>query len=102
MKPLARTDRMIKQVVGQETLVYDPRAESACCLNPLAAAVWHLCDGEHTVPEIAALVAAQVDLPEGLDAETAVWRALEELEENNLIDGPLEVAAAGMVRRDVL
>jgi hypothetical protein len=106
MKPLARTDRLIKQVVGQDTLVYDKGDDSALCLSSLASAVWRRCDGQHTVEEIAAEVAREITLPEGVDPEAAVWRALEELDEYKLLretpDGTVKAAFASTRRRELL
>lgn len=103
MKPVARKDRLVKQVVDQETLVYDQAEDTACCLNSLASAVWRQCDGEHTVEEIADVVAAEVELPEGVEAETAVWGALNELAEHNLVDfGEGSLESTGMHRREAM
>jgi len=106
MKPIARKDRLIRQVVDQDTLVYDPADDTACCLNALASAVWRHCDGTRTVEEIAALVAAEVPLPSGVEAVDAVWRVVEELEQNNLLavsaDEALAVGDGGMRRRDLV
>lgn len=106
MKPIARKDRLIKQVVEQDTLVYDPADDTACCLNSLASAVWRRCDGTRTVDEIASLVAAEVSLPAGVDAVDAVWRVVEELEQNNLLAVSAEEAMTpgegGMHRRELV
>ncbi|HVX40728.1 MAG TPA: PqqD family peptide modification chaperone [Gemmatimonadaceae bacterium] len=85
MNPIARTDRLIKQVVDQDTLVYDSADDSACCLNVLASAVWRRCDGEHSVEQIAELVSKEIELPEGVDPKAVVWRVLDELEEHHLV-----------------
>lgn len=85
MKPLARTDRLIKQVVDQDTLVYDPADASACCLNSLASRVWGYCDGQHSVEDIARLIASEVVLPFGVEPEDAVWEVLDELVAHDLL-----------------
>ncbi len=106
MKPVARTDRLIKQVVDQETLVYDPDDDTACCLNSFATLVWRQCDGAHSVEQIAALVSAEMQFPDGVTAEDAVWRVLDELEEHRLIsmpaDGDVEEATSGIRRRELV
>lgn len=101
MKPVARTDRLIRQVVGQETLVYDPADDTACCLNPLATLVWRQCDGTHTVDEIAAAVQQEMALVDSAEAEEAVWRVLDELEKHNLLT-PEKAGEKHLPRRDVI
>lgn len=106
MKPVARTDRLIKQVVDQDTLVYDPAEDTACCLNSLASFVWRLCDGKHSVEDIADALSREIKLPYGVEPEDAVWEVLDELKAHHLLaapaDGSLEEASAGMHRRDVV
>ena len=102
MKPTARSNRLVKQVVDQEILVYDQADDTACCLNSLASAVWNLCDGERTVEEIAAAVAADVVVAGEVDPETAVWGALNELAEHNLVDFGGGAEEAGIHRREAL
>ena len=103
MKPVARTDRLVKALVEQDTLVYDQADDTACCLNSLASAVWRNCDGERSVEEIADVVTTEVDLPEGVEPETAVWGALNELEEHKLVAfGEGDLDETGMHRREAL
>jgi hypothetical protein len=101
MKPVARTDRLIRQVVGQETLVYDPADDTACCLNPLATLVWRQCDGTHSVDEIAATVQHELSLVDSVEAEEAVWRVIDELEKHHLLQ-PVKASEKQVPRRDVL
>jgi hypothetical protein len=104
MKPLARTDAIIKQVVGDETLLYDTNDASARRLNQVSSCVWRHCTGKNTVQEIAMLLAAEVTLPAGADAEAVVLGSLEELEQHGLlVAGTAEGGVAGgFGRRDVL
>ena len=69
--------------VDGELLVYDPERQHIHHLNPVASTVWHLCDGQRTVPAIAA--AATSELGEPVDDEH-VRLALELLENASLID----------------
>ena len=106
MKPVARTDRIIKHVVGQDTLIYDAAGDTACCLNSLAALVWRHCDGEHTEEQIAAFVSAEIELPPDVDPVDVVLRVIDELEAHRLVSVPAEDgagrASSGMGRRDVV
>ena len=106
MKPVARTDRLLKQSVDQEMLVYDPADDTACCLNSLATFVWRLCDGKHSVEEITDLLSRGFKLPYGVEPEDAVWEVLDELKAHRLLVAPAEGASdeapAGMRRRDAV
>jgi len=88
-KPIARADELVVEEVGDELLVYDQNNECAHSLGVPATRVWRACDGETTVEALS----ARLDM----DADT-VGRALEELEECNLLDSgqPLE----GITRRE--
>jgi hypothetical protein len=88
-KPVARADELVVEEVGDELLVYDQTNETAHSLSVAAARVWRACDGERS----ARALSVELDM----DADT-VARALEELDECNLLDhgGPL----TGMTRRE--
>jgi uncharacterized protein len=46
-----------------EKVVYDPRTHEVSVLNPTAAFIFELCDGEHSVEEILEALAARYDAP---------------------------------------
>jgi len=50
--PIARTDGLIEQELGDEILIYDLERHHATCLNHHAATVWKLCDGSNSVSDI--------------------------------------------------
>jgi hypothetical protein len=83
MATKARSEELLIDTVGDELVVYDTREHAMHRLNPTAAAVWRLCDGRRTAPEIAALLS--VDRPAPVD-EDAVVLALEELEAAGLLE----------------
>lgn len=85
--PLARTDELVVEQVGDEVLIYDQRIHDAHCLSAAAGQVWRACDGK-TPPQ-------QLGAQLGLDRRT-VERALEELDRCRLLDGGSE---SGMTRR---
>jgi hypothetical protein len=82
MKPLARVDQLTVETLGDETLVYDLSNNKAHCLNRTAAAVWRLCDGQNTIPAIAARLRQELDAT--LD-DSVVPVALQELSKANLL-----------------
>ena len=51
--PAARSDGLLIESVGDETVIYDTRSKEAHCLKPLAAIVFGCSDGRATVGEIA-------------------------------------------------
>lgn len=91
--PLARSDRLVVEQVGDEVLIYDQDTAAAHCLSPHAAAVWRACDGQTTNDQIA----AKLDL----DPE-AVRRALEELERCALLETLTVPSGDGVTRRQTI
>ena len=76
-KPVARTENLVVEEIGDEVLIYDQRIDEAHCLSVSAGQVWRACDGTMDAKELAAKLV--------LDADT-VTRALQELEECSLLD----------------
>jgi len=101
MKPNARKEELVIQVVGDETIVYDERRNHAHRLNRTAAMVWQHCDGEHTVADLQAALQQNTD---ALVTEEIVWLALGRLEKEQLLAEPLArpADAPRLTRRDVL
>ena len=87
MIPLARTNNLLISQVGEEVIVYDRERDTAHCLNAMAARVWHYCDGQNTVEDIAQLLEEdlEVSADEDVDWRGLVWLTLEELERFYLI-----------------
>jgi hypothetical protein len=94
LKPVARSEDLLIEEVGDELLVYDQLSNQAHCLGTLAARVWQACDGETS----AEALASKLDL----DSDS-VARALAELSDCKLLegDGPLVVSNGGITRRDL-
>jgi len=55
-KPRRRADVSPRSLDERETILYDPQTDSIHVLNPAARIIWELCDGEHTVDDIAIAV----------------------------------------------
>lgn len=83
-KPRSRTDKLVVQDVDGEVLIYDLSNDKAFCLNSTSAAIWKLCDGEHSVVEIADQIRKEL---RAKDSEDLVWLALDQLKKENLISG---------------
>ena len=91
-KPLARSEDLVVEEVGNDLLVYDLYADKAHSLSAPAARVWQRCDGKTSIETLSA----------ELDMDTdAVSRALDELNGCELLDtGPAESGATGTTRRE--
>jgi hypothetical protein len=92
-RPKARSEQLLVQRTGQETLVYDERSHRAHCLDARATRVWELCDGGRTENEIAAAYG------EGEAGRAVVGWTLGELEKSALLEGSADAARASLNRR---
>jgi hypothetical protein len=97
--PVARRNGLVVQEVPDEVLVYDLDTNKAHCLNKAAAAVWKSCDGTKSVSDIARVV--EIELGSNVN-DDFVWLAIDQLGENNLLDGEMRSTFAGQTRREVL
>ncbi len=84
--PRARTSRLVTRDLGDELLVYDLERHKAYCLNRVAMEVFHHCDGETTIPDMALRIGDALGLP--VD-ERAVRLGLVRLEKAHLLDSPV-------------
>lgn len=95
-RPLARSQDLIVEELGDELLVYDESVDRGHCLSPEAARVWRRCDGKTPADGLSRQL--------GLDSDM-VARALKELEDCDLLEAPPELAvdgaAAGSTRREL-
>ena len=76
-KPVRREDVTCKQLDETETMLYDPQTEALHILNPTARLIWELCDGEHTVEDMAAALKAQFTGVEGKDISGEIQTTLD-------------------------
>jgi hypothetical protein len=98
-RPIARKSGLVVQEVPDEVLVYDLESNKAHCLNQSAAMIWKSCDGNNSVSEIAKLVESQAG---GKVTEDFVWLALDQLNENNLLQNEIRSSFEGTTRREVI
>lgn len=97
--PTARKSGLVVQEVPDEVLVFDLESNKAHCLNQTAAMVWKSCDGKTSIPEIAKLVGSQTG--HGV-SDDLVWLAIDQLNENSLLDKEIKSSFAGESRRSVI
>lgn len=82
--PRARTEDLVIQEAGGETLIYDLTTDNAHCLNPTAALIWDRCDGVRSADDI------KVDIERTFGASVDsgfVPLAIEMLSEKGLLVG---------------
>ena len=96
MPPAARSQDLLVERVGDETVVYDLESKDVHCLSPLAAKVFEACDGTTPLDEIA----------QALSLSTAeVNDAVAQLDECELLDrpdSPLVLSDGGSTRREAV
>ncbi|NOT47855.1 MAG: PqqD family protein [Acidobacteria bacterium] len=97
--PVARKSGLVIQEVPEEVLVYDMNTNKAHCLNKTAALVWRSCDGNRSVSEIANHVGS---LSGERVTDDFVWLAIDQLNENDLLEKQIEADFRGLSRRDVI
>jgi hypothetical protein len=84
IKPRSRPD-VITRAVRSQRILYDNLSKSSHVLNETAEFVWNLCDGEHTISEIAAEIRASFDVPADADLEADIERTLGVLMKKGLL-----------------
>jgi hypothetical protein len=87
--PLARSEELVVEEVGDELLVYDKTTNRAHCLSPIAVKVWRACDG-YTSTDV---LCTKLDL----DSAT-IGQVVDELERNSLLEAPPQI---GHTRREL-
>ena len=97
--PSARKSGLVIQEVPDEVLIYDLGSNKAHCLNLTAATVWKSCDGKTSIQEIASILKEQ----SGNEvSDDLVWLAIDQLNENSLLEGEVISRFAGQTRREVI
>jgi hypothetical protein len=99
MIPDARTDRLAVSEMADEVVLYDLDSYQVHRLNRTAGLVWKYCDGKHSVPQIADLLAADLQTPV---SEEVVHLALDDLARAALLkeDPALPVTPPRYSRRE--
>jgi PqqD family protein of HPr-rel-A system len=82
--PRSRPELQVKPV-GDDLVVYDPRARQVHLLNGTAAAIFRMCDGRSSAAAIAEELARRYEAPPSAELERDVHRTLEALREKDLL-----------------
>lgn len=95
--PVARTERLIVEEVGPETVVFDEDSGQAHHLSPLASVVFARSDGRTSVTQLAQFAGSRLGEP--VDVQ-GVEAALAQLEESGLVAAsPRTISRRTMLRR---
>jgi hypothetical protein len=97
--PTARQTGLVIQEMPDEVLVYDLDSNKAHCLNQSAAFVWKSCDGNNSVADIVREFEKNTG---GRVSEDFVWLAIDQLNENGLLQNTVAPRFQGQSRRQVL
>ncbi len=97
--PTARKNDLVVQETSDEVLVYDLKTSKAHCLNSSAAMIWRSCNGSNTVSDI---VREFEKNGIGSVSEDFVWLAIDQLNENDLLENKNASRYNGHSRRHAL
>lgn len=97
--PIARKNDLVVQETSDEVLVYDLKTSKAHCLNGSAAMVWKACNGDNSVADI---VREFESNGVGAVSEDFVWLAIDQLNENDLLENSVAPRFNGFSRRQAL
>lgn len=98
-RPVARTDGLLVETLGDETVVYDLESKEAHCLKGLAAVAFAYADGANSPADIAELASYRLVRPV---TEAEIGDSLEQLEERGLLRAPPHGEHDGLSRRQAL
>ena len=71
--------------LGNELCIYNWQRKEVHALNPTAARVWQQCDGQTSLAQIAAMLQAELQVPDA-EAKELAWLTLAQLEKAHLLD----------------
>jgi hypothetical protein len=91
--PKARTENLVEQNLGKETLIYDLTTHKAFNLNETLSVIYKACDGKTTIDDFKKGNSFTDDL---------VYLALDELKRENLLAEDYQSPNANVNRRDVI
>ena len=95
---LARSERLLSEDVGAETVIFDEDSNQAHCLTPLASVVFACADGHTSSADLARVASSRLSEPV---AEEQIQDALAQLDQRGLLaaPGPIRISRRDMVRK---
>ncbi len=97
--PMARQSGIVVLELPDEVLVYDMDTNKAHCLNHSAALVWKSCDGSNSIMDIVRQFESD---GRGKVTEDFVWLAIDQLNENGLLENNPSPRFQRRTRRQML
>lgn len=97
--PIARKNDLVVQETSDEVLVYDLKTSKAHCLNSSAALIWRSCNGNNSITDI---VREFDENGMGSVSEDFVWLAIDQLNENDLLENKNAPRYNGHTRRQAI
>lgn len=61
MKPQRKASAMLRVFRRGEKVLFDLKSRKTCKLNDVAAKIWVLCDGSHSLNDIVGIIAKEYD-----------------------------------------
>lgn len=97
--PRALQDGVLATDLGDEVVLYDSKQHRGHCLNKSAAVVWRNLDGQKSMSDVVARLRQEIDASAD---ENAVWVAVAELQQAELLEGAVKVPGGVVSRRKLL
>ena len=91
--PKARTENLVEQNLGRETLIYDLMLHKAFNLNETSSVVYKACDGQTTFEDLK---------KQHKFSDDFIYLALDELRRNKLLNGAYNSPFAKTSRREII
>lgn len=98
-RPIARTEGLLVEAVGGDTVIYDLDTKQVHCLKELAGVVFALADGSRTAADLSELASYRLGHQV---SETDVNDAVAQLEQTGLVNASPLLVRDGVSRRDAL
>ncbi len=80
-----RTD-ILNIPVDDEVMLHDQKKQKVYTLNPVAASVWSLCDGAHTIDQIVTTITSQFSGCEPLEISPEIHNTIAQFREYGLLE----------------
>jgi len=83
-RPVMRHPRTASRVFNGEAVIVSPAENVVRMLNPVGSRIWELCDGSHTLDQIAAVLSAEFEV-DAVHARQSVTTFVTELVTKDLL-----------------
>lgn len=77
---------LIAKQMDSETVLFDPESGAVHTLNPTAWLIWQLCDGRHSLEDMAEVVRRDFSAGEGADVSDDIRRTIERFRKEGLLE----------------